>query len=88
MEIMVNRNIQSCEQTPAHVYHGTSDFATILNDIRDGHLPTGTGKPFPVNFQSDNQNAVNPASPWTKNQGTTFVEPPSSEIIGPKAYGL
>jgi hypothetical protein len=78
---------QTHEQTPFHVYQGTSDFATILNDMRKGELPVGTGKPFPVNFQEED-NPINPMSPWSQNYTTNTYEPPRSDIIGPHAFGL
>ena len=67
---------QTHEQTPFHVYQGTSDFATILNDMRKGELPVGTGKPFPVNFQEED-NPVNPMFSRIKQFKDTFSGDPA-----------
>ena len=85
MDILVSNN--RIPQTPMHVYKGTSDFASILKDMEKGEFPVGTGVPFPVNFEEE-ENPTNPMSPWTQNQSTQFYEPPRSEIIGPKVFGL
>lgn len=76
--------------TPAHNYAATTDFATILNDMKRGEFPVGTGKPFPVNFdvQTENGEVVDPMSPWTAHRTSNLSEPPASQIIGPRAFGL
>ena len=79
------------EMTPAHAYAGMADFANVLDDMREGKFPVGTGKPFPVNFDVD----IDPAtqqpkmpSAWTARCSTNFSDPPGHNIIGPKAFGL
>lgn len=89
MNIQINSNAQHHEMTPYHVYKGTSDFASVLNDMMEGKLPVGTGKPFPVNFQSEEEDAVvNPMSPWTMMCTNNISEPKPYEIIGPRSFGL
>lgn len=39
--------------TPAHTYIAVSDFSAILDDISRDLIPTGTGKIFPVVWDSD-----------------------------------
>lgn len=49
--------------TPAHVHMQTTDFSAILNDLRDGKIPSGTGQPFNVNWSDEN------IAPWDTNEG-------------------
>jgi hypothetical protein len=79
------------EMTPAHVYAGMADFSNVLDDMRDGKFPVGTGKPFPVNFDSEIDPATQqPAMPsaWTAHCSTNLSDPPNNMVIGPKAFGL
>lgn len=39
--------------TPAHTYIAVHDFYAILDDISRDLIPTGTGKIFPVVWDSD-----------------------------------
>ena len=68
------------EMTPALTYAGTTSFESILTDIRNGVIPTGTGEPFPVVWKNDDNMNIdtmmdNPSTPnWTgSNNG--FVNP-------------
>lgn len=74
--------------TPYHTYAGMSDFATILNDMKDGKLPVGTQRPFPVNFAAEDSPEVNPMSPWSKNYTANIMEPKPYEVLGPHSLGL
>lgn len=86
MNIYVNPGA-SMIMTPAHNYAGTTDFADILDDMKHGNFPTGTGQPFPVNFDEPSSE-VDSASPWVNNRSTQFADPPANEIMGPKHFGL
>ncbi len=80
---------QSVIMTPAHNYSATTDFSVILEDMEKGHFPTGTGQPFPVNFDVDpNISALDSMSPWAAHRTDALQEPPTSQIIGPKFFGL
>lgn len=80
---------QSTIMTPAHNYAGTTDFTTILKDMEKGLFPTGTGQPFPVNFdENPNTPAVDAMSPWVAHCTPGLTNPPHSQVIGPKAFGL
>lgn len=79
---------QQGEMTPFQAYAGTSDFASILNDMKKGLFPVGTNQPFPVNFASEENPEVNPMSPFSKNYTCNTREPDSCEILGPKSLGL
>lgn len=87
MDIYISSNklTQKHEMTPMHVYAATQDFSIVLNDIRDGNLPVGTGQPFPVNFQDEEEN---PPSSFVRDRTSMFANPNPSEIFGPKAFGL
>ena len=76
------------EMTPMHAYLGSTDFSVTLNDIHDGNFPVGTNQPFPVNFQSEENNDGRPTSPWTQNNSLLTSDPPPDQIFGPKAFGL
>lgn len=84
MDIYVNPGA-SVIMTPAHNYARTTDFADILDEMKNGLFPTGTGKPFPVNFDEEQTEMT---SPWSNNRTGQFVDAPRSEIIGPKHFGL
>lgn len=81
-------NNQSMISTPAHVYNGTSDFATILEDMKKGELPTGTGQPFPVNFDAEGDQMLsnNAASPWAQKYTNNMGEP--LQPMGPEIFGI
>ncbi|MBR1988368.1 MAG: hypothetical protein IKA36_04945 [Clostridia bacterium] len=49
--------------TPAHTHMQTTDFSAILNDLRDGKIPSGTGHIFDVNWANDTN------VPWDPNEG-------------------
>ena len=87
MNIYISSNGLSWEHewTPMHSYQSTTDFSTILNDIQKGELPTGTGKPFPVNFAEEEEN---PPSDFIRDHTSMFANPHPSEIIGPRSFGL
>lgn len=72
MEIIINKDqaaFHTTELTPAHVYVGTTDFAVILSDMEAGKLPVGTGKPFPVEFDKENDTPkMGNLSPWIAQQ--------------------
>ena len=88
MNIQVSGVTSKDPLTPFQVYAGTSDFATILNDIRDGKLPVNSGQPFPVNFASEDSPDANPMSPWSQNYTENIMEPKPHEVLGPKSFGL
>jgi hypothetical protein len=88
MNIYVSNNASKDPLTPFQVYAGTSDFASILNDMKNGKFPTGTGQPFPVNFASEDSPEANPMSPWSQNCTENISEPNNYEILGPKSLGL
>lgn len=57
--------------TPGAAYAGVNDFATILDNIASGEIPSGTGEPFPVNWNESPDNeppwfpdGPNPSNPW------------------------
>lgn len=53
MIIYADKDAQSLNgmpMTPHVLYQSNTDFATILDAISNGVIPTGTGKPFPVNY--------------------------------------
>lgn len=81
MNIIVSGNQQP--MTPYHSYKSTRNFSSILNDMIKGQLPTGTGQPFPVNFNEEEE-FTGPQSPWTQNT-TSIVDP---RPIGPSIFGL
>lgn len=49
--------------TPAAVYAGLSCFATILDNIASGEIPSGSGEPFPVNWEESPDDGL----PWYSN---------------------
>ena len=53
--------------TPAATY-ATTDLSAILDNIASGEIPTGTGKPLPVNWE----NKDNP--PWAPDGPTPQYE--------------
>ena len=65
------------EMSPALEYAGTTAFEDVLNDIKRGVIPTGTGEPFPVIWGNDDkQNIIhdNPSKPnFTNSNG--FINP-------------
>lgn len=80
MEIMYSRaqtQFHTKELTPAHVYVSVNDFSTILSDMEKGLLPTGTMKPFPVEFEEE-KNEVSRMngnmSPWAMQQTDLMYE--------------
>ena len=90
MDIYVSGNAQKHEMTPMHAYKGTPDFSVILKDMERGLLPVGTGKPFPVVFQDDDDQMTNqPAvSPWSQLYAGQSSDPPAYDVFGPKHFGL
>lgn len=82
-------NGQTTMQTPAHVYNGTQDFVKILEDMKKGEFPVGTGQPFPVNFDSEEQQ-LNPdaSSPWVQHCTNPQIGGPPVQPIGPEIFGL
>ena len=80
---------QQYAMTPAHAYNGTIDFASILEDMKKGEFPVGTGQPFPVNFDDEeDQLPQNAASPWVQNRTHPMPGAPPPPIYGPRAFGL
>lgn len=80
---------QTVIQTPAHNYSATADFSVILDDMKRGELPVGTGQPFPVNFDVDqNMSSLDSMSPFVAHRTGNLQEPSRNEIIGPHAFGL
>ena len=49
--IITDDNIHGA--TPAHDYCTVTNMSNILDDIARDLIPTGTGKPFPVVWDSD-----------------------------------
>ncbi len=49
--------------TPAATF-ATTDLSTILDNIANGVIPCGTGKPFPVNWGPDDK------APWAEDGPT------------------
>ena len=88
MNIYISTNAQREPLTPFQVYAGTSDFATILNDMKEGKFPVGTNDPFPVNFASEDSPEANPMSPWSQNYTENISEPKPFEVLGPRTFGL
>lgn len=52
--------------TPHSVYQSITDFSVILDAISNGTIPSGTGRPFPVNYdlQKDGSNFSDNIPPW------------------------
>lgn len=46
--------------TPAATYAGVTNFATILDNIASGEIPSGSGQPFPVNWNTNPEDDL----PW------------------------
>lgn len=69
MVIYADKNVElmnGMPMTPHSVYQTITDFATILNAISDGTIPSGTGRPFPVNYdlKKDGSNFLDSKCPW------------------------
>lgn len=69
MVIYADKNVDMMNgvpMTPHAVYQTITDFSTILDAISDGTIPTGTGRPFPVNYdlQKDGSNFTDNVLPW------------------------
>lgn len=79
MEIVYSgKNAQFHTQvlTPAHVYTGTNDFSVILKDMEEGKLPTGSGRPFPVEFDKENDTPdMSSLQPWIAQQTNMSYNP-------------
>lgn len=63
--------------TPAHVYAAVNDFSVILEELAKGNIPSGTGQPFDVNWNTEENENFNNGSPWL-NQNS-----PSGGFINP-----
>lgn len=62
--------------TPAHVYVGMNDWSNILKDMEEGKFPVGTGRPFPVNFDKENDTPdMKSLSPWIAQQTDMSYNP-------------
>lgn len=72
-EIMpMDANGVTTEMTPAHTYAMTNDFSKILDGLVNGEIPCGSGRPFDVNWNSDNSNQL----PWYDGRSTEpFINP-------------
>lgn len=68
------------EITPAHHYLLTTDFSIILDELANGNIPCGTGKPFPVNWKNDSADD-NLAPPWIER--TNYQRPPVNGFVNP-----
>ena len=59
--------------TPAAIYAGVRDFATILDNIASGEIPSNTGQPFPVNWNDKGKDlpwfegGPSNTNPWNSN---------------------
>lgn len=56
---IIGENGLPINTTPAATYLMT-DIGSILDRIKDGTIQCGTGKPYPINWVTDNQ----PEPPW------------------------
>ena len=63
-----NANGQPINNTPAAIYAGVRDFASILDNIASGEIPCATGQPFPVNWKANADNEL----PWFEGGPTSF----------------
>lgn len=57
---IINSGDPMMNNTPAAVYAGLNCFATILDNIASGEIPSGSGEPFPVNWPESPENDL----PW------------------------
>lgn len=53
--------------TPAGIYIGVHNFASILDNIASGEIVTGTGTPYPVNWEDNPEDKL----PWFPNGPNT-----------------
>lgn len=60
---IINGNGGPSNLTPAATYAGVTNFATLLDNIASGEIPSGSGQPFPVNWKSEPADDV----PWFTN---------------------
>lgn len=52
--------------SPATIYSGVINFATILDNIANGEIPVASGRPFPVNWKSSDDDM-----PWYPDKPNT-----------------
>lgn len=60
--------------TPAHTHVATTNFSNILDDISMGHIPCGSGQPFPVEWTNDTETFDNMNPPWCDPVSNTPVQ--------------
>lgn len=76
-----NVGLFGTQMTPAHTHAATTDFANILDDLARGNIPCNTGKPFPVNWKTENNNVDENDLPWFTR--TNYQQMPSYGFVNP-----
>lgn len=61
------------QMIPSDVYLDVPDFSTILEDIAQGKLPTGTNRPFPMYSTPDLEEIHNQEVPWRNVDAVGFI---------------
>lgn len=67
-QLASNNDGNPVNATPAAIYAGITDFAVFLSNIATGEIPSGTGQPFPVNWNSENEDYL----PWYQGGPKSF----------------
>lgn len=78
-----NVSLFGTQMTPAHTHAAVTDFANILDDLACGNIPCNTGRPFPVNWKTENND--NDLPPWFKR--TDYQQMPPGGFVNPWRNG-